>query len=73
MRKTQTALKVVSSTDIWCMAKDDTITLMVFDTFSVSQRDARAGRIPQTGATIQIVASNGAKFKAGKALKDAVN
>ncbi len=44
-----------------------------FGTFSVSHRAARKGRNPQTGAAIDIPASKGAKFKAGKALKDAVN
>ncbi len=44
-----------------------------FGTFSVSFRAARKGRNPQTGAEIDIAASKGAKFKAGKALKDAVN
>jgi DNA-binding protein HU-beta len=44
-----------------------------FGTFIVKHRNARSGRNPQTGATIQIAASNVASFKAGKALKDAVN
>ncbi len=44
-----------------------------FGTFSVSFRAARKGRNPQTGETIDIPASKGAKFKAGKGLKDAVN
>jgi len=41
--------------------------------FEVSERAARQGRNPQTGATIQIPASKVVKFKAGKGLKDAVN
>ena len=44
-----------------------------FGTFSVKSRAARAGRNPRTGETIQIAASNVPGFKAGKALKDAVN
>ena len=44
-----------------------------FGTFSVSQRAARTGRNPRTGATINIPASNQPKFKAGKDLKEAVN
>lgn len=44
-----------------------------FGSFQVSERAARTGRNPQTGATIQIPASKGVRFKAGKALKDAVN
>jgi DNA-binding protein HU-beta len=51
----------------------DTVTLVGFGTFSVSSRAARSGRNPRTGETIQIKASKMPKFKAGKALKDAVN
>ena len=51
----------------------DSVTLVGFGTFTVKQRAARAGRNPQTGATIQIAASNLPAFKPGKALKDAVN
>ncbi len=49
------------------------VRLVGFGTFSVSHRAASTGRNPQTGATIQIPASNQPKFKPGKALKDAVN
>mgnify|MGYP005645700433 FL=1 len=49
------------------------IRLVGFGTFSVAQRKATTGRNPQTGAAIQIPASKRPKFKAGKALKDAVN
>ena len=55
------------------LAKGDSISLIGFGTFSVSNRAARTGRNPRTGETIQIAASRAAKFKAGKALKDAVN
>ena len=51
----------------------DKVTLTGFGTFSVSKRAARDGRNPQTGATIQIAAAKVPSFKAGKALKDAVN
>jgi len=51
----------------------DSVSLVGFGTFSVKARAARTGRNPQTGATIQIKASNVPGFKAGKALKDAVN
>ena len=44
-----------------------------FGSFGVSERAARTGRNPQTGATLQIAASKAPKFKAGKALKEAVN
>ncbi|MEM7196370.1 MAG: HU family DNA-binding protein [Pseudomonadota bacterium] len=51
----------------------DTVSLIGFGTFSTSARAARTGRNPRTGETINIAASNVAKFKAGKGLKDAVN
>jgi len=49
------------------------VALVGFGTFKVSARAARKGRNPQTGAEIQIAASNVPSFKAGKALKDACN
>ena len=49
------------------------VTLVGFGSFSVSHRAARMGRDPQTKKPIQIKASNGVKFKAGKALKESVN
>ena len=51
----------------------DQVTLVGFGTFLVRKREARQGRNPRTGDTIQIAASNVPGFKAGKALKDAVN
>jgi nucleoid DNA-binding protein len=55
------------------LSRDESVTLVGFGSFSQSHRAARAGRNPQTGATIQIAASNGISFKPGKALKDSVN
>ena len=52
--------------------KDGKVTLVGFGTFSKVRRKARKGRNPQTGEEIKIKASNAVKFKAGKALKDAV-
>ena len=49
------------------------VSLVGFGTFTVKQRAARQGRNPRTGETIQIKASKVPGFKAGKALKDAVN
>lgn len=49
------------------------VSLVGFGTFSVKARAARMGRNPRTGEAIQIKASNVPGFKAGKALKDAVN
>ena len=51
----------------------DQVSLIGFGTFSVKDRAARTGRNPQTGQTIEIAASKIPGFKAGKALKDAVN
>jgi DNA-binding protein HU-beta len=55
------------------LKKGQKISLVGFGTFSVAKRAARSGRNPATGATINIPASNVPRFKAGKALKDAVN
>ena len=62
---------VASITD--AMAKQDDVSLIGFGTFTVRERAARSGRNPQTGETIQIAAAKVPAFKAGKALKDAVN
>ena len=51
----------------------DQVSIVGFGSFSVRERAARTGRNPQTGATIQIKASKNPAFKAGKALRDAVN
>ncbi|KFN40975.1 HU family DNA-binding protein [Arenimonas oryziterrae] len=55
------------------LKKGDDVTIVGFGTFSVRKRAARQGRNPQTGETIKIKASKNPAFKAGKALKDAVN
>ncbi|MBV6474925.1 MAG: HU family DNA-binding protein [Rhodocyclaceae bacterium] len=49
------------------------VTLVGFGTFYVGKRAARSGRNPRTGATIKIKSARVPKFRAGKALKDAVN
>lgn len=55
------------------LKKGEKVQLVGFGTFEVSERAAREGRNPQTGETMQIAASKSPKFKAGKALKDAIN
>ncbi len=55
------------------LKRDETVSISGFGTFSVTHRPERQGRNPQTGETITIKASNSPKFKAGKALKDALN
>ena len=67
------ALDAVVGSVQGALANGDSVSLIGFGTFSVKHRAARTGRNPQTGAEIQIAASNVPSFKAGKALKDAVN
>lgn len=55
------------------LAKGEAVMLVGFGTFEVRERAARSGRNPKTGETIEIAASKNPSFKAGKALKDAVN
>lgn len=55
------------------LANGEKIQIPGFGTFDVSERAAREGRNPRTGETMTIAASKSPKFKAGKALKDAVN
>jgi len=71
--KAGAALDAVVSGITGALKKGDTVSLVGFGTFSVKSRAARTGRNPQTGATIQIKASKVPGFKAGKALKEAVN
>lgn len=54
------------------LAKGEEVALVGFGTFSVKERAARTGRNPATGETIQIPAKKAPVFKAGKALKAAV-
>lgn len=55
------------------LKKGDKIALVGFGTFDVSKRKAREGRNPRTGETMKIPATKVPRFKAGKALKDAIN
>lgn len=55
------------------LKKGDEVRLIGFGTFSVAKRAATTGRNPRTGAEIKIAARTQAKFKAGKALQEAVN
>lgn len=68
-RALEALIKVVKKT----LKSGDTVAIVGFGTFSVRKRAARTGRNPQTGATLKIKASKNPAFKAGKALKDAVN
>ncbi len=62
-------LDAVTST----LKSGDDVRLVGFGTFAVTRRKATKGRNPATGAEIDIPASNQAKFKPGKALKEAIN
>lgn len=55
------------------LKKGQAVTLVGFGTFHVGKRAARSGRNPRTGASIKIKAAKVVKFRAGKALKDALN
>ena len=55
------------------LKKGDRISLVGFGSFSVSKRDARTGRNPQTGKEIKIAAKNVVRFKAGAELSGKVN
>ncbi|MEO8673689.1 MAG: HU family DNA-binding protein [Tahibacter sp.] len=67
------AVEAVLETIKKALKKGDTISLVGFGTFAVRKRAARTGRNPRTGQTIKIKASKNPAFKAGKALKDALN
>lgn len=67
------AIEAVIATITKTLKHGDSVTLVGFGTFEVRKRGARTGRNPRTGETINIAASNNPAFKAGKALKDAVN
>ena len=67
------ALDATVSAVTTAMKKGGMVTLVGFGTFYVGKRSARSGRNPRTGATIKIRAAKVPKFRAGKALKDAVN
>ena len=69
----EAAVNAYNATVTKALKKGDKVAFVGFGTFEVGKRAARTGRNPQTGATIKIKASKAPKFKAGKALKDAVN
>ena len=68
----QEAVDCVFSSITKALNKGDTVTLVGFGTFKVTQRKARKGRNPQTGEEIKIKASKAAKFTPGKSLKETV-
>jgi DNA-binding protein HU-beta len=67
------ALDATTSSIAKALKEGNSVSLVGFGTFTVRHRAARTGRNPRTGENIKIKASNNPAFKAGKALKDAVN
>lgn len=72
-KDTEKALKALTDTVSEALAEGDKVALVGFGTFDVIEKAAREGRNPSTGKKIKIAACKAPKFKAGKALKDAVN
>ena len=69
----EAALKAFTDVVAEELKKGEKIQLVGFGTFEVSERAARTGRNPLTGAEMEMPATKAPKFKAGKALKDMVN
>ncbi len=67
------AVEALTDAIVKALKNDENVTLVGFGTFTLRKREARAGRNPRTGETIEIKASRIPGFKPGKALKDAVN
>ena len=72
-KESETALNAVIDVITENLAKGEKIQLIGFGTFEAKSRPARTARNPRTGEAVKIAASKAPVFKAGKALKDAVN
>lgn len=72
-KDSEKALKALIDVVAEELKKGEKVQLVGFGTFEVSERAARTGKNPQTGAEIKIAACKAPKFKAGKALKDMLN
>ncbi len=72
-KDSEKAVKAFTDTVSKELKKKGKVQLVGFGTFETAKRAARTGKNPQTGAAIKIPAATVPKFKAGKALKDAVN
>ena len=72
-KDSEAAIKALTEVITDALKSVDKVQLVGFGTFEVSERAAREGRNPQTGETMNIAACKAPKFKAGKALKDAIN
>lgn len=71
-KDSEVALNAILDTIQNAMKNGDKVQLVGFGSFEVKERAARTGKNPATGATIEIPASKAPTFKAGKALKDAI-
>ncbi|MDX9875134.1 MAG: HU family DNA-binding protein [Spongiibacteraceae bacterium] len=71
--KAQQALTAILDEITLALSRGETVSLVGFGTFERRHRAARLGKNPQSGATIQIAASNTVGFRAGKALREAVS
>jgi DNA-binding protein HU-beta len=67
------AVNVMLDDIINALKQGERVNISGFGTFAVSMREARTGRNPKTGESIEISASRSAKFKPGKQLKDSLN
>ena len=71
-KDSKAALDAVLETITETLSKGDSVSFIGFGTFSTSTRAERTARVPATGAEVKVPATKVAKFKVGKALKDAV-
>ena len=71
-KDTKAALEASLETITETLAKKESISFIGFGTFTTSERAARTARVPGTGEEVQVPAATVAKFKVGKALKEAV-
>jgi DNA-binding protein HU-alpha len=73
LNKANDVLSVIIDEITNALSRKESVSLIGFGTFEPRHRNARAGKNPQTGAVIQIAASNTVGFKPGKALKESLN
>jgi DNA-binding protein HU-alpha len=71
--KAQQVLAAILDQIALTLSRNESVSLVGFGTFEKRSRTARSGKNPQTGAAIEIAASNTVGFKPGKALRDALN
>jgi DNA-binding protein HU-alpha len=71
--KSQQVIAAILDQITLALSRDDSVSLVGFGTFQKRHRTARSGKNPQTGAAIEIAASNSVGFKPGKALRDALS